>query len=119
MFVSAEVLTTVIAAVSLCVTFVGTMLGAGGWLVHRMDAKIDAVDDKLSARIDGNGQEIAAVRSDLSTEIAAVRSDLSTEIAAMRSDLRAEIAGLRGEVTEVKIAVARIEGPRPHFVTSR
>ena len=55
-----------------------------------MARRIDRVDDKLSARIDG------------------VENSLSTRI-----------DGVETELTEIKIGIARLEGPRPHLIVGR
>nr|WP_288873932.1 hypothetical protein [uncultured Microbacterium sp.] len=61
---------------------------------------MDAVDEKLSTRID-------AVDEKLSTRIDAVDDKLSARIDAIATD-----------VTDLKIAVARLEGPPRHLLTA-
>lgn len=48
-----------------------------------------------------------------------LRKDLSEEIKSVRQDLGDRITGVERELVEVKIAVARIEGPGRHLVTAR
>ncbi|WP_029273966.1 hypothetical protein, partial [Microbacterium sp. Cr-K20] len=64
------------------------------------DDRIDAVDEKLSTRID-------AVDEKLSTRIDAVDEKLSSRIDAVAAD-----------VTDLKISVARLEGPPRHLLTA-
>lgn len=71
MYMSAELIGIVIAAVSLLVTMIGGFVGGFGWVIRRMHERFDQVN----ARIDG----------------------------------------VQREMTEVKIAVARLEGPRPRL----
>lgn len=99
MFMSVEVITTIAAAVSIIVAFAVFL----GWFIRRLDARFDLVDarfdlvdarfDRVDARIDRVEQRIDRVEDQLS--------------------------GLRHELTEVKIAVARLEGPPPRLMTAR
>lgn len=41
------------------------------------------------------------------------------QFTALRSDLGGRIAAVERELGDVKIAIARLEGPRPHFVPAR
>ncbi len=59
-------------------------------MIRRIDDRIDAVDEKLSTRID-------AVDEKLTARIDAVAAD----------------------VTDLKISVARLEGPPRHLLTAR
>ncbi|MFS0894842.1 response regulator [Microbacterium sp. 179-I 3D3 NHS] len=92
MFVSVEVITTIAAAVSIVVAFAGLL----GWFIRRLDARFDRVDarfDRVELRIDRVELRIDRVEDQLS--------------------------GFRHELTEVKIAVARLEGPHPRLITAR
>lgn len=51
----------------------------------------------------------------VSRRIDRVEDKLSTRI----DGVEAEMSGLHNEMTEVKIAVARLEGPRPHLIVGR
>lgn len=73
-----EVLAIIISAIGIVLTLGASLFAAGAWMIHRIDARIDAVDEKLSTRID------------------AVAAD----------------------VTELKISVARLEGPPRHLLTA-
>ncbi|MEJ1089265.1 hypothetical protein WDU99_13165 [Microbacterium sp. Mu-80] len=104
MYMSAELIATLSSFIMLGIG----MLGALAWLVRRIDAvedrlgaKIDAGDEKLGARIDGLDEK------------------LSARIDAVEDKLGARIDGLAGELTEVKIAVARLEGPPRHLLPVR
>ncbi|MFB8188455.1 hypothetical protein ACFC14_03955 [Microbacterium sp. NPDC055988] len=91
-----ETWTIVISAIGIVLTLgTSTFVGAA-WMVRR----IDAVDEKLSTRID-------AVDEKLSTRIDAVDEKLSTRIDAVAAD-----------VTDLKISVARLEGPPRHLLTA-
>ncbi|WP_314475298.1 hypothetical protein, partial [uncultured Microbacterium sp.] len=83
-------LTIVISAIGIVLTLGTSLFAAGAWMIRRIDDRIDAVDEKLSTRID-------AVDEKLSTRIDAVAAD----------------------VTDLKISVARLEGPPRHLLTAR
>jgi hypothetical protein len=88
--VTTETLTIVISAIGIVLTLGTSLFAAGAWMIRRIDDRIDAVDEKLSTRID-------AVDEKLSTRIDAVAAD----------------------VTDLKISVARLEGPPRHLLTAR
>ncbi len=70
--------------------------------------------------------DIGELRAELKTEIGSGRAELKTEIGSGRAELKTDIGGLRAEVadvkrelTEVKVAVARWEGPPRHLSMAR
>ena len=85
-----ETLTIVISAIGIVLTLGTSLFAAGAWMVRRIDDRIDAVDEKLGTRID-------AVDEKLTARIDAVAAD----------------------VTDLKISVARLEGPPRHLLTAR
>ena len=93
---STETLATIISAVGVVVTLGTSMFVGAAWMVRR----IDAVDEKLSTRID-------VVEERLSTRIDVVDEKLSTRIDAVAAD-----------VTDLKISVARLEGPPRHLLSA-
>lgn len=105
---SAELIGVVLTGLGIVITLGLGMLSGFARMVRR----IDAVDAKLSARID-------AVDSTLSDRIDAGDAKLSARIDRLEDTLSARIDGLEAELTEVKIAIARLEGPRPHLILGR
>lgn len=101
---SVELIGVVLTGFGVVITLGLGMLSGFGWIVRR----IDRVDDKLSARIDG-------VEHKLSARIDGVEHKLSARIDAVEVG-QSEV---KSELTEVKIAIARFEGPRPHLVVAR
>jgi hypothetical protein len=87
--VTTEILTIVISAIGIVLTLGTSLFAAGAWMVRRIDDRIDAVEEKLSTHID-------AVDEKLSARIDAVAAD----------------------VTDLKISVARLEGPPRRLVTA-
>ncbi|OZB84154.1 MAG: hypothetical protein B7X32_08075 [Microbacterium sp. 13-71-7] len=76
----------------------GVAMFAGfAWVIRR----IDAVESKLASRID-------SVEQRLDAKIDAVERNLS--------DFRTTV---EHEFTDVKVAIARIEGPRPRLIVER
>ncbi|MFS0911112.1 response regulator [Microbacterium sp. 179-I 3D2 NHS] len=79
----------VITTIAAAVSIVVAFAGLLGWFIRRLDARFDRVD----ARFDRVELRIDRVEDQLS--------------------------GFRHELTEVKIAVARLEGPHPRLITAR
>lgn len=93
---SAETLTIVLSAVGLLLTLATIMFAGFAWCIRRIDgverslaARIDGGDDKLGARIDG-----------------------------VEERLGARIDGVAADVIELKVAVARLEGPQRHLIVA-
>jgi hypothetical protein len=84
-FVSADVIGMIIALFAFTVSVLG---GVGGMLAHQ-SKRLDARFDKVDATFEKVEAEIA--------------------------DVRREIGGVKSELVEVKVAIARLEGPRPHL----
>jgi hypothetical protein len=82
----------------------GMLLGFASWIVKRIDAQGQRIDEQgrsLSERIDEQGRS------------------LSERIDEQGRSLGERIAGVERELVEVKVAVARLEGPRPRLVPAR
>jgi hypothetical protein len=127
MFVSAEVLAIVISAAGVVLTLGASLFAGFAWIVRRMDAmetrlceRMDVGDRRLSERIDALdvrlSERIEALDTRLSERIEALDMRLSERIEALDMRLSARIDALAGEVTEVKIGIARLEGPPRHLV---
>lgn len=110
-FVSAETVTVVISAVGIVLTLGTTLLAGGAWLVRRIDDRIDRLDRRLSVRID-------SVENALSDRIDRVENTLSDRIDRVENALSDRIDGLASDATDLKIAVARLEGPPRHLLTA-
>ncbi|UXW85555.1 hypothetical protein [Microbacterium azadirachtae] len=108
MYMSVELIGVVVTAFAVLVTLGSGMFAGFAWVVRR----IDGVEGKLSARIDG-------VEGKLSARIDRVEETLSARIDGVDGSLSARIDGLQAELTEVKIGIARLEGPRPHLIVGR
>lgn len=96
-----ETLTIVVSAIGIVLTLGTSLFVAGAWMIRRIDDRIDAVDEKLSTRID------------------AVDEKLTARIDAVAEKLTARIDAVAADVTDLKISVARLEGPPRHLLTAR
>ena len=85
-----ETLTIILSAIGIVLTLGTGLFTAGAWMIRRIDDRFDAVEPKLTGRID-------AVDEKLSARIDAVATD----------------------VTDLKISVARLEGPPRHLLAAR
>lgn len=130
---SPDILATILSAVGVLLA----MAGGFGWVITRLDSRLDSglsgLEQRLSARIDGveacneeterrlsariDGVE-SGLEQRLSARIDALDARLSTRIDALDARLSTridvlseEVGGLRGDVAELKVAVARLEGP--------
>ncbi len=77
-------------------------------------ATLDGKATALGARIDGLADRVG----NLETTTAALGSRIDG-LADRVGKVETEIGGMRGDLVEVKISVARLEGPPRHLVTSR
>ncbi|MDR6143101.1 hypothetical protein QE375_002655 [Microbacterium foliorum] len=103
MFVSAEIITIVLSAVGLLLTLGGTMFAGFAWCIRRSDAlrtDLTNVEKSLGARIDG------------------VERKLTARIDGVESSLGARIDTVAADTTELKIAMARLEGPQRHLIVA-
>ncbi len=119
MYVSVETIATIISGLALLVSF----FAAFGWLIHRTDSRIDAAEGKLGTRIDAAETKLEARIDDVETKlegrINALETKLEGRIDALDTKLEARTNALAHEVVEVKIAVARLEGPPRRLLPAR
>ena len=112
-----DTMTIVISAIGIVLTVSASQFAGAAWMVRR----IDAVDDKLSDRIDAVdvklSDRIDAVDTKLSSRIDAVDENLSSRIDAVDDKLSSRIDAVAADVTDLKISVARLEGPPRHLLT--
>jgi hypothetical protein len=104
MFVSVEVITMLACAVSIIIAFVSGC----GWLINRMDVRFARMD----ARID---EKFAAQDARIDEKFAAQDARIDEKF--VRIDEK--FVGAEHELAELRIAVARLEGPPRRFVSVR
>jgi hypothetical protein len=111
MFVSVEVITMLACAVSIIVAFVSGC----GWLINRMDVRFDRMDARIDERFaiqDARIDEKFAVQ-DARIDERFARIDERFE----RIDER--FLGVGHELGEIRIAIARLEGPPRRLIGLR
>ncbi|KRD49838.1 hypothetical protein ASE34_16705 [Microbacterium sp. Root280D1] len=89
---SAEIITIVISAVGLLLALGGTMFAGFAWCIRRSDS--------------------------LRTDLVGVETSLGARIDGVEQRLTARIDGVAADVTELKVAVARLEGPQRHLIVA-
>ncbi|GAB3630756.1 hypothetical protein GCM10027421_01090 [Microbacterium shaanxiense] len=105
---SVEMITTLVGVVSMLLA----LAGGFGWMIHRMDSRMDSCESRLGARIDD-------VETKLGARIDAVEEKLGARIDTVEEKLGARIDKVASEQVELKVAIARIEGPPRHLVSAR
>lgn len=93
MWVSGEVIATLGVGATL---LVATVAGFG-WMIQYVDRRFARVDDqfaRVDEKIDAQGESV-------------------------REIITARVGAVERELVELKVAVARMEGPRPRFSTAR
>lgn len=84
-----EVITTILAAVTMLLS----LAGGFAWMITHFDRQLGQLDTKLSGRIDR------------------VEAGLSRRIDDVEANLSGHIDRVGSEVTEIKVTIARWEGP--------
>lgn len=111
---SVEIITIVISAVGLLLALGGTMFAGFAWCIRRSDSlrtDLAGVEKSLGARIDGVEQKLTA-------RIDGVEQNLTARIDGVESSLGARIDAVAVDTTELKIAMARLEGPQRHLIVA-
>ena len=86
---SADTVTIIVSSIGIVLTLGASLFAAGAWMIRRIDERLGTVDHRLSPRI-------GSVEGRLGARIDAVAAD----------------------VTDLKIAVARLEGPPRRLLVS-
>ena len=97
MFVSVEVITMLGAGV----TLLAAIISGFGWMISRMDARFEAMDAKFDARF------------------AAQDAKFDARCDTMEAKFDSRFTRIDQEIFEVKIAIARLEGPTPRLIAAR
>ncbi|MBP3976619.1 hypothetical protein [Microbacterium sp. BLY] len=106
-----DTLTIIVSAIGSVLTLGASLFAAGAWMIRRIDDRIDTVETKLGTRID-------TVETKLGTRIDSVESKIGTRIDSVEEKLGARIDAVAADVTDLKIAVARLEGPPRRLLVS-
>lgn len=104
---SVETLAIIISAAGLFVTLGGGLFAGFAWMIRRSDSQFAEVRSEFREEfreIHERFREVHERFREVHEEFRAVRQDLHQ---------------LRGELTDVKISVARLEGPRDQLIWPR
>lgn len=104
MYVSVEIITMLATAATLLVAIIGGF----GWTINRMDARFAAQDARLDARFAAQD-----ARFDARFDAQDAKSD------ARFAGVDARFDRIEQEIFDVKIAIARLEGPTPRLIPVR
>lgn len=104
MYVSVEIITMLATAATLLVAIIGGF----GWTINRMDARFAAQDARLDARFAAQD-----ARFDARFDAQDAKFD------ARFASVDARFDRIEQEIFEVKIAIARLEGPTPRLIPVR
>ena len=120
---STELIAIVLSAATLMLGFAG----AAGWMIHRMDAGFARVHDRIDQVAQGVKQELggridgveSGLKQELGDRIDRVEKRLGDRIDRVEQELGDRMERVEQSVVELKVAVARIEGPQRHLLLSR
>lgn len=112
---SVETLATVISSAGLLLA----LAGGFGWLILRSDAQVRHLSDKIDEETRRLDAKIEAKGDRLDAKIEAQGDRLDAKIDEQTRRLDAKIDSWGREIVEVKVAIARLEGPLPHLVPAR
>jgi len=100
---SVEVISIILAAAGILITLGGGFLAGLAWVIRRMDEQFDKVDKRFD-RIDQRFEQV-----DQRFEKVDERFERMHE----------QIGQVQSELNDVKVAVARLEGPQPRLILPR
>src|SRR5690625_300948 len=107
MYMSVELIGVIITAASLVVTVVGGLFAVSAWILRQMDDRFDKVDarfDKVDARFDKVDARFEKV------------DEQFNNVNEQFKEMATQMSGLRAELNDVKVAVARLEGPHQRLI---
>ena len=97
---SADTVTIIVSSIGIVLTLGASLFAAGAWMIRRIDERLGTVDHRLSPRI------------------GSVEGRLGARIDTVEEKLGARIDAVAADVTYLKIAVARLEGPPRRLLVS-
>lgn len=119
---SVETITIIITAATLVVTIVGGLFGVSAWILRQMDerfaqsdARVDARFDKVDVRFEKVDAQFEKVDERFTQADASVNARFNT-VDEQFKEMGTQMSGLRAELNDVKVAVARLEGPHQRLI---
>ena len=113
-FMSVEVLAVIIAAASLFVALGGGLFAGFAWMLRRMDERFAQAETSINERFNNVDEKFDKVDKKFDRV-----DEKFDKVYAMFDRVHDELHDLRTELTEVKISVARLEGPSPRLIWPR
>lgn len=110
-----EMITTVISAAGVLVTLVGAFVGAGAWMIRRVDGQFERSEERMDRRF---AQSEARMEARMDVRFAQI-DERFAQVDARFDRVEERLTGVERELVEVKIAVARLEGPPRHLIAAR
>lgn len=98
---SVEVIALILTAAGVVVTLGGGMLASSAWIIKRTDARLAQSDANNTARFNAVDARFDKFESQVVKEF---------------KEVRTEMGELRADLNDVKVAVARLEGPHPRLI---
>ena len=95
-----DAVTIIVRSIGSVLTLGASLFAAGAWMIRRIDERLGTVDHRLSPRI------------------GSVEGRLGARIDTVEEKLGARIDAVAADVTDLKIAVARLEGPPRRLLVS-
>ena len=119
MYVSVEVITMLATAVTLLVAIISGF----GWMINRMDARFAEVVATFNARFETQDAKFdsrfEAQDAKFDARFEAQDAKFDARFEAQDAKLDARFDRIEQEIVEVKIAIARLEGPTPRLIAAR
>ena len=123
---SIELIAIIVSSAALALSFFGVFIGGFAWMIRRTDAQFQRAADRTDAQFATLRNETKHDIGTLRGEVSTLRDDMKHDIGTLRGELitllreqSERISGVERELVEVKIAVARIEGPPRHLLSAR
>lgn len=117
-YVSIEMLAILLAAASLVVALCGGLFAGFAWMLRRMDERFAQAEVSINERFAQTEVSVNDRFNTIDERFAAVDKRFN-KIDENFDWVHQGMDDLRSELTEVKISVARLEGPRPRLIMPR
>jgi hypothetical protein len=119
MYVSVEVITMLTTAATTMVAIISGF----GWMISRMDGRFASMDAKFDAKFDAMDTKFdarfAAQDAKFDAKFAAQDAHFDAKFDGQDAKFDARFDRIEHDLFEVKIAIARLEGPAPRLIPVR
>jgi len=101
---SAELITVILTAAGLVITLGGGTLASSAWILKRMDERFVRSEAHVTAQFNKVDEQFNKV------------DERFNKMDEQFKDIGTQFSELRSELNDVKVAVARLEGPHPRLI---